>query len=323
MLARHVDAEGNVTPGSKGLSLFFARMRKEDGTLNGIRLHRLKDKLGTRALPTAELELDGMQATLIGPLGRGVAQMATMLNLSRLHTCVWSLGYVARALQLATDWSFRRHASGKELYRLPLHTHHLSKLSLSYRAMTLLTFHSVHLVGKTEMAVVNNGKETEDDKWLLRLLTPVSKAFVSLESVDVIRGCIEAIGGQGYMEDGTGMARLYRDTLVNTLWEGTVNALSHDLLRVFVQTRGDAGRLLMEELGRLVDGAPRELEGAALAVKEAGALIAKIGAEMMTTVSGDGKEVDPVYERLLRELTLSVGRTVAAGIMVGWLARSR
>jgi alkylation response protein AidB-like acyl-CoA dehydrogenase len=374
LLARHIDPSNPQTTdfnSSKGLSLFYAKMRDPESSngLNGIRLHRLKNKLGTRALPTAELELDGMKATLVGPMGRGVAQMATMLNLSRLwvhfffrhdsftcllehslrscsHCCVWSSGYVARALQLASDWSTRRHAFGKPLYRHPLHLHSLARLNLSYRAILHLTFNSVGLVGKTEVDALRDGKESEDDRWMLRLLTPVAKAFVSLESVKVVQGCMEAIGGQGYMEDGTGMGRLYRDVLVvgfesevtrptetgsadafnnpqNTLWEGTVNALSHDLLRVFHQTQGRAIDLLRSSIhARLARAAAvPELKAACAAVVGSTDEITRFAESMMKTASGDGKEVGIESERLLKEMTLGIGRTISGSLMVG-LARS-
>ena len=77
LLARPRDAEGHAPEGSKGLSLFFARVRKDDGKLNGVRIHRLKNKMGTKALPTAELELQGMRARMVREtpvrrrLGRG------------------------------------------------------------------------------------------------------------------------------------------------------------------------------------------------------------------------------------------------------------
>ncbi|KAI9007675.1 hypothetical protein DFJ74DRAFT_688683 [Hyaloraphidium curvatum] len=321
LLARHVDPQNpqlSDFSSSKGLSLFFAWMHDpaSPNGLNGIRVHRLKNKLGTRPLPTAELELDGMRASLVGKPGRGVAQMATMLNLSRLHCCVWSSGYVARALQLAADWSAKRYAFGKPLYRHPLHMHHMSKLAATYRAILHLTFHSVALVGKTEVDELA-GNLSEDDKWMLRLLTPVSKAFVSLESVAVVQGAMEAIGGQGFMEDA-GLARLYRDVMVNTLWEGTVNALSHDLLRVFHQTSGRAIDLLRSSvLARISPAASvPELRGAAKAVEEATDLVASFSGEMMRTASADGKEVDPGMERLLRELTLSIGRVISGSLMI-------
>lgn len=88
-LARIVDKDGKVPQGSRGLSLFFLKVRDENGNLNGITVRRLKDKLGTRAVPTAELELKDAKAYLVGEVGRGVANISHMLNITRIYN-----GYV-------------------------------------------------------------------------------------------------------------------------------------------------------------------------------------------------------------------------------------
>lgn len=120
------------------------------------------------------------------------------------------------------------------------------------------------------------------------------------------------------MEDA-GLARLYRDVMVNTLWEGTVNALSHDLLRTFHQTSGRAIDLLRTWImGRISRAASvPELKGACVAVQEATDEICRFAEEMMKGSSADGKEVELGRERLLKELTLSIGKTVSGSLMVG------
>lgn len=82
------DENGKTAPGSRGLSLFFVRVRNEKGELNNIKIHRLKEKLGTDAVPTAELELVGTHATLIGEVGKGVADISAMFNITRLWVAV-------------------------------------------------------------------------------------------------------------------------------------------------------------------------------------------------------------------------------------------
>src|SRR5262249_1288638 len=86
-------------PGSAGLSLFYVETRDAEGRLQGIRVDRLKDKLGTRALPTAELTLQGALARPVGELGSGVRKIAPLLNLTRLHNAVNACGTMARLLQ--------------------------------------------------------------------------------------------------------------------------------------------------------------------------------------------------------------------------------
>lgn len=95
-LARIVDSDGNALEGSRGLSLFLLKIRDESGNLNGIQMVRLKNKLGTKQLPTAELLLDGAIAERIGDQGRGVAGISNMLNITRIHNAVASLGYMRR-----------------------------------------------------------------------------------------------------------------------------------------------------------------------------------------------------------------------------------
>lgn len=87
-LARIVDEEGDFVPGSRGLSLFLIPMRRADGSLNSIQIARLKNKLGTRALPTAELSLNGAKAVLVSQPGRGVPTIAQMVNITRIYNSV-------------------------------------------------------------------------------------------------------------------------------------------------------------------------------------------------------------------------------------------
>lgn len=181
---------------SPRLSLFYTEIRTASGALNGIRIQRLKRKLGTRAVPTAELELVGMRARLVGEPGRGVATIATLLNITRLHTAVNSVSFLRRALAIATSYSSKRRAFGKLLNEHPLHMETLRDLEAVCRACMHLTFFVVRLLGTVE-----SGDGTADDDQLLRLLTPVAKAWVSKMSVLAISECLEALGGQGYMED--------------------------------------------------------------------------------------------------------------------------
>jgi alkylation response protein AidB-like acyl-CoA dehydrogenase len=112
LLARTVDPKtGTVNPGSKGLSLYLAELRKEDGTLNGVRVHRLKDKYGTKALPTAELELVDMKATLMGKPHRGVPNITAILNITRIYSVAGTLAGVASSLAVAKDFARKREVS--------------------------------------------------------------------------------------------------------------------------------------------------------------------------------------------------------------------
>lgn len=127
LLARTVDPKtGTVNPGSKGLSLYLAELRKDDGTLNGVRVHRLKDKYGTKALPTAELELVDMKAALMGKPHRGVPNITAILNITRIYSVAGTLAGVSSSLAIAKDFARKREVGincSLTAYRFFLYLH--------------------------------------------------------------------------------------------------------------------------------------------------------------------------------------------------------
>jgi alkylation response protein AidB-like acyl-CoA dehydrogenase len=211
--------------GSAGLSLFYLEQRLADGGLNGIRVHRLKDKLGTRALPTAELSLEGTLARPVGALGGGVKKIAPLLNLTRLHNAVSACGIMARLLQLLRDYSRRRQVFGERLSRQPLQRETVAALHVEYEAALALTLDAARLLGRHEA-----GEASADERGALRLLTPLAKLSTAKQAVAVASEAIEGFGGAGYVED-TGLPVWLRDAQVLPIWEGTTNVLSLDVLR--------------------------------------------------------------------------------------------
>ena len=193
------------------------RLRDNDGRLRQIRIDRLKDKLGTRALPTAELALEGTPAYLIGGEGGGVKKIATVLNITRLYNACCAVGFMRRGLALARDYATRRHAFGRPLCNQPLHVETLAKLEVDFEASFHLAFFAAQLLGKQEM-----GTATTQEREILRLLTPLAKLFTAKKAVAVVSEVLECFGGAGYVED-TGLPMLLRDSQVLTIWEGTTN----------------------------------------------------------------------------------------------------
>lgn len=214
------DAEG-----SRGLSLFYLELRDAQGALQGIRVHRLKDKLGTKALPTAELTLEDTPARLVGGAGGGVKKISSLFNITRIYNSVCAVGYLRRGLVLARDYAGRRRVFGAPLSDQPLHLETLASLEVEYRAAFHLTFRLIELLGREE-----TGKATSADSALLRLLTPVAKLYTAKQAVACASETLECFGGAGYVED-TGLPRLLRDAQVLSIWEGTTNVLSLDVLR--------------------------------------------------------------------------------------------
>lgn len=203
----------------KGLSLFYLEQ-------NNILVHRLKNKLGTDALPTAELSLNGTKATLIGKEGEGVKTIAGVLNITRLYNSICSLGHMRRALDLAQSYSGKRKAFGAILNEQALHRKTLNDLESTFKKCFKLTFHVIELLGRDEAGVA-----TENEKRVLRALTPIAKLYTAKKSVAVCSEVVECFGGAGYIEN-TGIPRLLRDAQVFSIWEGTTNVLSLDFLRV-------------------------------------------------------------------------------------------
>ncbi|KAJ0392084.1 hypothetical protein ATCC90586_010441 [Pythium insidiosum] len=216
--------DGKLTPGSRGLSLYLARVRKEDGSLNGIAMHRLKDKFGTKSLPTAELLLSDVPARLIGEPHKGVKNISPILNITRLHAAMGVSSYVHLCLNLAKSYASQRVAFGKLLKDHVLHADTLARVETTHRGCTLLVFHLVNLLGKGEDGDAQAQK-------LYRFLTPLAKMYVCKTGIQDILECMEAMGGQGYMEE-TRMGKLLRDGLANCIWEGATNVMALDLLRV-------------------------------------------------------------------------------------------
>jgi putative acyl-CoA dehydrogenase len=211
--------------GGAGLSVFLVELRNADGTLRNIRVERLKDKLGTRALPTAELTLHDTPARLVGGEGDGIRKISTLFNITRVYNAVAAVAGMRRAVTLAEDYARRRRAFGKLLIEHPLHVEALAEMELEFRAGFLLAFRAVELLGKEEA-----GTASETDLRLLRLLTPVAKLYTAKQAIAVASEAIEAFGGVGYIED-SGIPRLLRDAQVLSIWEGTTNVLSLDTLR--------------------------------------------------------------------------------------------
>ncbi len=216
--------EGAPT-GSRGLSLFYLELRLPDGARNGLRVLRLKDKLGTRALPTAELELDGTLAVPVGGLGDGVKKITPLLNLTRLHNSINACAMMARLLQLLRDYAARRVAFGRALVAHALHRETLAELHVEYEAALALTLDCARLLGRQEA-----GEAGSDERALLRLLTPLTKLSTAKQAVALASEALEGFGGAGYVED-TGLPVWLRNAQVLPIWEGTTNVLSLDVLR--------------------------------------------------------------------------------------------
>ena len=237
--------EGNG-PGGSGLALFYVETRDASGRLQGIRIERLKDKLGTRKVPTAELTLQGTPAVLVAGTAHGTRHIEPMLRITRAWNSVCACAFMRRGLALAGDYALRRSAFGARLIDLPLHADTLAGMQAELAAALQLTFELVELLGADE------SRELDDDgQLLLRLLLPITKLVTGKQVVACVSEALESFGGAGYVED-TGLPVLLRDSQVLPIWEGTTNVLSLDAL---LRTDLPHGlRALSARLGRALAG---------------------------------------------------------------------
>jgi len=237
--------EGNPD-GGEGLALFYVPIRDSDGLRDGIRVNRLKDKLGTRKLPTAELTLDGAVAyPVTDELAHGTRHMAPMLNVTRTWNAVTAAALIRRSLALARDYAQKREAFGENIIDQPLHQETLADAQATLEGVFHLSFRLAELLGRQE-----TGQADASDEALLRLLTPIAKLTTAKQAVSATSEMLEAFGGAGYVED-TGLPTLLRDAQVLPIWEGTTNVLSLDLIRALKRVGSIAP--LKREVKRCID----------------------------------------------------------------------
>lgn len=244
----------------EGLSAFYAPMRRTAPQksvaagsslqeLNGMTIQRLKDKLGTHALPTAEIVLQDSRAWLIGRPGHGIKEISTILNITRVHNAVTACGLLGRGLAISRAFARVRRVRGKLLTEMSPHMKTMSQQHVEYRANMQLTFFTVALLGVCEQssrptdAQISSAMSTlvptqPTASLLLRVLTPVVKALTAKAAIAGLAECMESLGGVGYLDSsspsdiGTNVARLYRDANVLSIWEGTTDVMADDTIRV-------------------------------------------------------------------------------------------
>ncbi|KAM9219503.1 acyl-CoA dehydrogenase family member 11-like [Leptosomus discolor] len=308
-LARVVDAEGQVKQGSSGLSLFFLKVRDEEGKLNSIRVQRLKDKLGTRQMATAELWLDGAKAELISPEGRGVASISNMLNIARIHNITSAVAYMRRMISLSREYARRRVAFGKLLKDHPLHMQTLARMEVQTRGAFLLLMEIVHLLGLVEANMAS-----EPEQLLLRLLVPVTKLYTGKQASAVALEAMESFGGQGYMED-TGVPVIVRDALVLSIWEGTTNILSLDVLRSLSKSQGQAMAVFSAVQKKLeLASSTAKLEPA---VRQVQGALSRLAQFMQAAGSGGAATM----ELAARDFSYTLARIYAGALLIEHAAR--
>jgi alkylation response protein AidB-like acyl-CoA dehydrogenase len=290
--------EGNP-PGGKGLAMFYLELRDAEGRLNGLRVDRLKDKLGTRKVPTAELTLEGTRAELVGEAMNGTRAIEPMLGVTRMWNSVCAIASMRRGLALARSYAAHREAFGQPLADKPLHADTLAALEAETWGAFLMTFLLVELHGRLEAGEIDEGQRA-----LLRLLTPLTKLVTGKQAVAVTSEVIEAFGGAGYVED-TGLPQLLRDAQVLPIWEGTTNVLSLDAL-----LRSDLQAGLAALMGR-VSGCVRSLSEPRLAAAGRQA-VGAVERAALWLQSGHDREV---LQASARRLAMTLARALQLALL--------
>jgi putative acyl-CoA dehydrogenase len=223
-----------------GLSCFLLARLKPDGSLNGLRLLRLKDKLGNRSNASSEVEFDNAEGVLVGEEGRGIATIIDMVTLTRLDCAVSSAGLMRHALARAIHHAGYRSVFQKKLIDQPLMGQVLADMALETEAATALAF---------RLARAFDGGDDASEAAYRRLMTPLTKYWVCKTAPQLIGEAMECMGGNGYVEEG-GFPLLYREAPVNAIWEGSGNVMCLDVLRVIEKEPEAIDRVL----GQLADG---------------------------------------------------------------------
>lgn len=222
-----------------GLSCFFIPRVLPDGSLNAIRIQRLKDKLGNKANASSEVEFESASAWLVGEEGRGIPQILEMGTMTRLDCALGTSGLMRQALSIALNHCAQRSAFGKPLITQPLMRNVLADLALESEAATALSLRLARAFDK---------HSDPHEQAMARLLTPVAKFWICKRGSHFAQEAMECLGGNGYVEEGGEgiMARIYREMPLNSIWEGAGNIMALDLLRAL--RKADAAAALAHEM---------------------------------------------------------------------------
>ena len=235
-----------------GLSCFLLPRVLPDGTRNGVRLQRLKDKLGTKSNASAEIEYDDAVAWLVGEEGRGVPTIIEMVNMTRLDCVIAAATQLRLGASLATFQTAHRQAFGAALADQPAMTNVLADLAVESEAATTVM---LRLAGATDRAA----RGDEQEAAFRRIALAVTKYWVCKRVPVHAAEALECFGGNGYVEE-SGLPRLYREAPLQSIWEGSGNVAALDALRALAR-QPQAVEAYFAEVG-LAAGADSRLDQA-------------------------------------------------------------
>jgi putative acyl-CoA dehydrogenase len=229
------DAHLVLAQTDRGVSCFFMPRRLPDGTLNGIYIQRLKDKLGNRSNASSEVEFIDAWAHLMGEEGRGIPTILEMGTYTRLDCVTGSAGMMRQAVVQAVHHALHRRAFGALLIEQPLMQSVLADLAIESEAATALAMRLARAFDS----------DAESEAVLRRALTSAAKFWVCKRGCELAAEAMEVLGGNGYTEE-TPLARMAREMPVNSIWEGSGNIMCLDVLRAFAKSAATREVVLQE-----------------------------------------------------------------------------
>jgi putative acyl-CoA dehydrogenase len=237
MSAPMCDAFLVLAQAGEGLTCFFVPRFGPDGSVNAIHFQRLKDKLGNRSNASSEVEFVDAYATPVGEEGKGIRTIIQMVQLTRQDCAIASAGLMRSGLAHALHHARYRSVFQKHLADQPLMQAVLGDLALHVEA-------SIALVMRMCRSFDRAADERNEAAYM-RLLTPAIKYWVCKSAPGFLYETMECLGGNGYVEEGI-LARHYRESPVNAIWEGSGNVMCLDVLRALSREPGPAGSILQE-----------------------------------------------------------------------------
>jgi putative acyl-CoA dehydrogenase len=209
-----------------GLSCFAVPRWRPDGTRNAVHLQRLKDKLGNRSNASSEIELDGAWGVMVGEEGRGVRTIIEMVNHTRLDCVIGASATMRQAFVQAAHHAAHRSAFGKALIDQPLMGNVLADLAVESEAATAVMMRLARAYDSAD----------EHERSFARLATAVAKYWVCKRQPMFVAEALECLGGNGYVEESI-LPRLFRESPLNGIWEGSGNVICLDVLRAMARER--------------------------------------------------------------------------------------
>ena len=243
---------------ANGLSCFLLPRWRPDGTRNAFHIQRLKDKLGNRSNASSEVEFDRAYARMVGPESRGVPIIIEMVNHTRLDCVLGSTGLMRRAVAEAAHHASHRMAFGKVLADQPLMRNVLADLAVETEAATLT---SLRLARAYDEAWGGDASARR----FARLATAVSKYWVCKRTPPTVAEALECLGGNGFVEDSQ-LPRLYRESPLNSIWEGSGNVIALDVLRAMARSPESVEAFFSEIV--LAEGGDQRVDAAAAKLRD-------------------------------------------------------